>query len=116
MTLDEVLRTLVRDEVRRVLREEALPREREPDHADEFMTVKGAAAMARVSIGTVRSWISKGLIRVYGEGRVLRVRRDEFVAAIQHGHEPHAAPVSPQDAAAALLERNRSRSVGGSTK
>jgi excisionase family DNA binding protein len=101
--IEEALREIVRDEVRKELRhhrEEMLvavraydrpPAKTEPD-PDELLTVEQVAHLLKVIPDTVRGWIQSGTLRASRPGngtrpgRTYRVRRadlDAFVASSQ---------------------------------
>lgn len=81
-TLEEALRSLIRDEVRSAVRDELrtalevrdLPR----NGADTYLSVAKAARVADVAPGTIRAWIRAGRIEPRRAGRVLRVGRADL--------------------------------------
>ena len=104
--LGEAFRSIIREELRAVL--EAL---RSPPAAaalDEFLSVKDAANVARVSRATVRAWIQRRMLRPYGQGRVLRVRRSELLALLAGSADQRQDQASsPDEVALSILSRQR---------
>lgn len=83
-SLDEALRTLVRDVVREELRARApvasAPAQ-EPHHRDEvYLSTQRAAKIADVHPATIRDWVRRGLLQRHHAGRELRVHSDELHA------------------------------------
>lgn len=82
MSLEAELRSLVRDEVRDVLREElqVLLQDRGGirNAAEAYLSIAKAARVADVAPGTVRAWIRSGRVESRRAGRVLRVSRTEL--------------------------------------
>lgn len=81
MSLEETLRTIVRDEVRAAVEEikaAMLPKQ----DADPWLTPKQAAEIAGVDPHTVYSWKRRGTIKVDGTARRWRVRRSELFKAV----------------------------------
>jgi len=113
--LEDIIRSMLRDEVRSAVRdelrsafEEAL-RTVKPTSGQEFLSVKEASRVAGVSAGTVRTWIQKGHLRRFGEGRVVRIRREELIQWLASGDgRSGAEDVSWEQQAAAILGRRRS--------
>src|SRR6266851_2329789 len=95
MVIDDGLRELVREEMRRVLREDLLPVISELQSATpaqrEFLPVPEAAELLRVSETTVREWMANGLMH-YKHGKVTRIRRSDLLAFLswQASHEAEA--------------------------
>lgn len=78
MTLEETIEAAVR----RVMREsfdELAARLKHLAIPDEMLTLEQAGEIAKVSPETVRDWIKQKLLRRYGAGRAIRVRRDELL-------------------------------------
>ena len=112
MSLEESMRTVVREEMKRVLREElraAIEQLRAAPNADnEFLSVKEAAELTRVSEATVRDWMTRGLKR-YGRGHVVRIRRAELLLFLSAGKDSAGEDVDIEDHAIAILGRTRGR-------
>ncbi len=112
MLLDEAMRAVLRDEMRIVVREElrsALDEIRTSAPAataDEFLSVKKAAALAGVCPSTVRGWLRQEHLKRYGTARLPRIRRAELVAFLAHPRSPEA-PASIHEQAEAILSRLR---------
>jgi excisionase family DNA binding protein len=111
--LEDLIRSILRDELRAAVRDELRSvleelRVAAPNPEQEFLSVKQAARMAAVSAGTVRSWLQRGQLRRFGEGRVVRVRREDLVRllAASDGETPEASQSWDQQAAE-LLQRRR---------
>jgi len=98
--IDDALRTMIEDAVRRVLREELA---REPDR-DRYLTVKQAADHAAVSADTIRTWLAAGRLTRYRAGRCVRVKLSELERALQGEDE-----ASPEAEALHLLHGGRVR-------
>jgi len=105
MSLEETVRTLIREEVQRVLREElpGLLADLRPDsHAgDEYLSVQKAAAVAEVHADTIRGWIKSGRLPEHRAGRELRILRGD----LQRLLGPRATAA---EEAATILARRRS--------
>ena len=98
VTLDEVVRDLLRVEIRAVVREE-LALVRGPGVADaqtEFLTVKAAAKMTSVAVNTMRAWLREGGLKAYGAGRVLRIRRSELFEFLARPSAPAEMKIDEQ--------------------
>ena len=81
-TLEEALRSLIRDEVRSAVRDELRSvlevRDMPRNATDAYLSVTKAARIADVAPGTIRAWIRAGRIESRRAGRVLRVGRTEL--------------------------------------
>jgi excisionase family DNA binding protein len=77
MSIDEAIRQAVREELREALKSFRAPA---PATPDELLSVERAAELADVSKATIRRWVEQGLLKRYGSGRALRVRRDEVLS------------------------------------
>ena len=100
--LDEfALRTLIAEEVRRVLREEFT---RSPER-DEYLPVAEAARVAAVAPETMRGWIHQGRLHECWAGRELRVRRSELQLLLSTPPPKGAAEPSPEEEARRFLSR-----------
>ncbi len=112
MSLEESLRAVVREELKRVLREElrsALEQLRAaPNSETEFLSVKEAAELTRVSEATVRDWMTRGLRR-YGQGHVVRIRRAELLVFLSPDTDGEGKEIDIEEHAMAILGRTRGR-------
>jgi len=112
VSLDESVRAVVREELKRVLREElrsAIEQLRAAPNAEaEFLSVKEAAELTRVSEATVRDWMTKGLKR-YGQGHVVRIRRAELLLFLSAGTDGEGKEIDIEEHAIAILGRTRGR-------
>jgi excisionase family DNA binding protein len=113
VSLEDSVRAVVREEMKRVLREELRAAIEElratPNAQSEFLSVKEAAKLTRVSEATVREWMTRGLTR-YGQGHVVRICRAElllFLSRAAGSEEEEANDVEEQ--AIAILGRTRGR-------
>ena len=77
--LDEALRALVEEVVRRVVREElADTRDRRiGDDRDRYLSIAEVADLVGVSTNTVRTWCTDGL-PAHQVGRVVRIKRSDL--------------------------------------
>jgi excisionase family DNA binding protein len=107
--LEEIVRFIIRDEVRQAVREEvraALAEARSVVQPDtEFLTVKDAASLAQVSAATVRAWIQRGHLPCHRTGRLWRIRKDQFLNFLERGPSPADAAVSLEERATRILAR-----------
>lgn len=79
MSLEDTLRVIVREELRSVVADFLAKQTPPPPTGTQYLTLKEAAAYARVSKGTVREWIRRGQLRRYGDSpRTLVVSRAEL--------------------------------------
>jgi excisionase family DNA binding protein len=101
---EDRLRSLVGEEVRRVLREEMRP---SPTEAGEYLPVAGAASVAAVTPDTIRVWIGQGRLGRYSAGRELRVKRSELEAFLRAGTTRTKS--SPEEEAQRFLARRATR-------
>jgi excisionase family DNA binding protein len=106
--LDEAIRALVEEVVRRVVREE-LAASRGParggDSNDRYLSIAEVADLVSVSTNTVRGWCTDGL-SAHQVGRVVRIKRsdlDRFLTA-REPNEP-----DPDSHAAEILARRERR-------
>jgi excisionase family DNA binding protein len=84
--------------VRRVLAEQQKP----ANDSAEFLSVKEAAAFARVSVYSIRRWVRAGELTKHTAGSRLLVRRDELERLL-------ACEVVPIDSKLSIEERVRRR-------
>lgn len=112
---ERVLRDIVAEELRRVLREERSAGAR-PANDVEYLPVAEAAARAAVAPATIRVWMSQGRLSRYHAGRELRVRVSELADLMRK--PPTSAggrsddDISPEEAAEQYLRRRRGRQSG----
>lgn len=78
----ELIREIVRDEVRRAMAAMERPA------SDEFMSTGAAAAFASVAGGTIRRWIREGKLAGHKAGRVVRVKRADLERLLGEGARP----------------------------
>jgi excisionase family DNA binding protein len=112
VSLEESVRAVVREEMKRVLREElraAIEQLRAaPNAGNEFLSVKEAAELTRVSEATVRDWMKRGLKR-YGQGHVVRIRRAELLLFLSASTDSAGEDIDIEDHAIAILRSTRRR-------
>ena len=112
MSLEESVRAVVREEMKRVLREELRAAIEQlgaaPNAGNEFLSVKEAAELTRVSEATVREWMTRGLKR-YGQGHVVRIRRAELLLFLSSGTDNAGEDIDIEDHAIAILGRTRGK-------
>jgi len=112
VSLEESVRAVVREEMKRVLREElraAIEDQRAaPNATSEFLSVKEAAELTRVSEATVRDWMTRGLKR-YGQGHVVRIRRAELLLFLSRDGDRDEESIDVEEQAIAILGRTRGR-------
>ncbi len=99
--LGQLITSIVRDELTRANQ----PRQ------DEYLSVREAAAFARVSPGTLRRWIGTRLTR-HGAGREIRILKSELEGVMRPDEKRQTPRVvdrrkkkelSPEEAVLALL-------------
>lgn len=89
MTLEDIVRSIVREELAR--------RDTEPTSA--FLSVAEAAAFARVSPGTVRRWIKANELTRHSAGTRVLVDRAELEAFLRCEVVPIDAKLGPEERA-----------------
>jgi excisionase family DNA binding protein len=109
LTLEELFRAIVRDELRPFVDMihglvERLGRA--AAGGEEFLSVSEAATVAHVGKSTIRGWIREGRLRAGRAGRLPRIRRTDLTALIT-APVSEARPNDPEVQAARILERNR---------
>lgn len=111
---ERALRTVVAEEVRKVLREELGDRASSRNSEGEYLPVTAAAAIAAVTPATIRAWASMGRLRRFFAGRELRVLRSELESLLARpASEPHAdAPERAADEFVARRLRSRATKTG----
>lgn len=108
MSLQDELRTLVEDVVRKVVREELTQaRQRPAEGTDPYLAVASAAELADVAPGTIRAWMKAGKLGRYRAGGRLRVRRSELLALLAGdcASSPGNQSLSPE----ALADRDHAK-------
>src|SRR6187401_3337107 len=98
---EKVLREILADEVRRVLREELAELARRGGHP-EYLPVAEAATRAAVAPATIRVWMAQGRLGRYHAGRELRVLSSELESAMRRppeglGSKRHLTPEQEAD-------------------
>ncbi len=103
--LEESVRAVVRDEMRRVLREELpalLADLRPPDRnieksaAPDFLSIEEVARQCHVAPKTVRSWIEHDQLAARKAGRRYLVARADFTAFLATGEKEPQPQVQDQ--------------------
>ena len=83
-TLEEVIRAIVRDEVRAAVAEALARSGAAPAvHEGGYLSIARAARFAAVAPGTLRRWIRTGRLPVRRAGRVYRIARAELEAFLE---------------------------------
>ena len=83
-TLEEIIRAIVREEVRSSVVEVMGRNGASAPVADGgYLSIAGAAAFAAVHPGTLRRWIRTGRLPVRRAGRVYRIARAELEAFLE---------------------------------
>jgi excisionase family DNA binding protein len=110
MSLEALLRSIVSDEVRRVLQDElpallkrSTTSARAQDGAEVYHSVGDAAVIAGVRPETLRTWISAGKLPEHRAGRLLRIRRDELEALMARTAKHSMAEVDLETRARDIL-------------
>lgn len=98
MTFEEMLRHILREEIRAALRDQFAEEPLGVTLASGWLTIAQAAAHASVHSATIRAWIKGGELPASKRGRVVRVKRDDLDALLSR------APASP----AAVFDIKRS--------
>ncbi len=106
--IDAAFRELLRDVVRREIRDALSDRAQAPE-ASEYLSVGAAADLAGVAQGTIRMWIRSGHLVPYRAGRVYRVRRCDLEAFLRSGGHEVPEIVDLDERASALLSGSRRR-------
>jgi len=107
---EKLLREIVAEEVRRVLREEWVEQGRRGG-ASEYLPVADAAARAAVAPATIRVWMAQGRLSRYHAGRELRVMSSELDALMRTPPEAlgPGRRRTPEQEADLYLQRRRNR-------
>lgn len=110
MSLEDTMRSMIREELRHVLQEELpamLAQVRPPGDVGEYLSVEKAAAIADVHQDTVRGWVKSGRLPEHRAGRELRVRRDQLRRFLEGNHGEKDRPTAEEEAVT-ILARKRS--------
>lgn len=97
------LEALIRQVVREELAAHAAPAQPQRQAEVEFLTVSGAAAVAKVHPSTVRGWLRDGRLRRYAAGKRARVKAAEMQALLEG--QPSAEPINLAERAAEIRAR-----------
>jgi len=89
--LEHIVRAIVRDELSK-------QRDAKPAN-DAYLSVAEAAALARVSPGTVRRWVRRGELTRYEAGTRVLVKRDELEAFLTCEVTPIDINLTPEERA-----------------
>jgi len=89
-SLEQIIREIVRDEI-------AAARPANDD--SDYLSIREAAAFARVSTGTVRRWVRTGELTRHEAGSRVLVKRDELVAFLSCEVVPIDSKLSPEERA-----------------
>lgn len=109
MTIDEVVRAAVADEVRKALEEiRSMVAESVRGAAtdDGYMSVEKAAEFAEVHPDTIRGWVKAGKLPEHRAGRELRLLRSEL-RAFMNADVANGPRQSAEDEAGRILSRRR---------
>lgn len=85
--------------IRSIVREELAKAKPANDAASDYLTVAEAAALARVTSGTVRRWVRRGELTRHEAGNRVRVRRDEVERLLACEIVPIDSKLSPEERA-----------------
>jgi hypothetical protein len=111
---EKVLRDIVADELRRVLREER-GEYRRPANDGEYLPVAEAAGRAAVAPATIRTWMAQGKLGRYHAGRELRVLWSELATLMRKPPKKSDGAegdrMTPEEEAALYLQRRRKRAT-----
>jgi hypothetical protein len=107
MPVDDCLRQLIEEAVRRVIRAEvpAILEARVATPTADLLTIRQAAAHAAVSVNTLRRWITTCGLPTVGRDRTVRVRSADLDRFLREDR-PRAA-LDPEQHAADILKRRR---------
>jgi len=99
--LDDTIREIVRDEIKKALAETA---------PSDYLSPRSAAALAEVTTRTIRQWIADGKIAGHGTGRLVRVRRADLERLLREGGRRRCVDdMSPEARADRVFEAMRAR-------
>lgn len=85
--------------IRRIVREELAAAANDQAPTTEYLSTTEAAALARVTPGTIRRWIRAGELTRHEAGAHVRVRRDELEAFLRCDVVPIDKNLSPEERA-----------------
>lgn len=83
MSFDEVLRQIVREEVRSALRDASPTPSLSVSAGEELITIGEAAALVKLSPAFIRRWRDEGKLTPYGTGRSSRVSKPEVLQVLR---------------------------------
>ena len=104
MMIEQALRSMIREELRAVIGE-LREVERAPAAHAEPLTVKEAAAIARVTEKTIRNWLAAKELTTFHAGRQLRVDRRELASFMATGPKPTTGEMTPEQLAIQHLRK-----------
>lgn len=106
MTVEEIIRVTVREEVREALRPvmERLESVLTGGGPAEYLTTREAAQFAKVHPNTIRDWVATGRLAGHHAGRELRVSSVELRRLLDTPVNPNAGK-TPEELVAAILKR-----------
>lgn len=105
MTLDLLFKSILRDVVREVVRDEMQPSA--PRVADaEFLSYKQAAELVGVSTKTIKTWVYSGRLTSYGDTpRIKRVKSEDVRACMLRVRRRAPDTESVEDRVAQMLAK-----------
>lgn len=89
MTLEETLKTIVREQLAPLERHLSLLAGA-VSKVDERMSRKEAAAFMGVDVDTITDWIREGILTRYGHGKIIRISKQELLS-LKEASRPKAA-------------------------
>jgi excisionase family DNA binding protein len=112
-SLDEALRTLVRDVVREELRAQASATSRDTQETSQqdavYISTRQAAKIAGVHPATIRDWMHRGLLQEHHAGRELRVHSGELHALMRGAKKAPSQVIDLDARADEILSRAKRR-------
>lgn len=108
MSIEEVIAAALIPQVREVIRAEvrAALAEVRPDSGEEYLSLKEASYVSKLSTKTLNKYIKEGKLPNHGAGRGKRIRRDLLKGLIENP-PISSGDLTPEDVAAAVLKRGR---------
>lgn len=106
MNIDDLIRTVVRDELKPIRDDLRRLAEDRDKRRSEYLTVRNAAELANVHPSTIREWIKSGRLRA-GD-KPIRIRPDDLDAAMTSATRSSAVS-SPDEQAISILRRSTTR-------